>query len=219
MGVISNPEELVVAFDWSGTISNDLPIVMESVNNIMRHFGRPPVSRQEYILRFGADLPAMYRAWGIYDFDEVNRVHCAFLKNAPRPTPIPGAIDAICETSRNVRRAVVFSAHPGDEIIKDIENWGIGGYIDHVFGGVSKSSDEDFARMLKETKAASNLLLFVGDTTADIDAAKRNLAKSAVVVNPKYCYQEIERVRSHSTKPDYYLTDISALVPLLKNRR
>jgi phosphoglycolate phosphatase-like HAD superfamily hydrolase len=218
MRKISHPEELVVAFDWSGTISNDLPITMESVNNIMRHFGRPPVSRQEYTARFGADLQAIYRTWGIYDFNEVNRVHSAFLKNAPRPTPIPGAIEAICETSRNVRRAVVFSAHPSEEIIKDIKDWGLGGYIDNVFGGVSKSSDEDFARMLKETGAARNALLFVGDTTADIDAAKRNFAKSAVVVNPKYCYQEIERVRSHNPRADFYLNDISMLIDLLRRK-
>jgi phosphoglycolate phosphatase-like HAD superfamily hydrolase len=82
-----------------------------------------------------------------------------------------------------------------------------------------KHLDNDFEKMLKDIGAKRETTLYVGDTTVDIELAKRNLVKCAAVVDTRYCYQDPKKVRSHFPQADFYLNDISALIPLLKNHR
>ncbi len=212
------PIETIV-FDHSGTLSNDFPLCFASTNNILRIFGSPRISEARYRAVFGNDVVAVYRGLGVSaSLEELNKIHARYLKSESRPVQIPFAAETVKIASKLVKKIVGFSAHPEEEIRQDLLNWGIYGFFDKIYGGAQKQSDADFEKMLKETDSKRENTLFVGDTTVDIDLAKRNLVKCAVVVNPKYCYQEPEKVKSHYPSADYYLNDISALIPLLKKK-
>lgn len=210
-----------IVFDHSGTISNDFHIVWPSANNILRIFGRPQITEAQYRADYGDDIAAVYRKWGVNaSIEELNRIHSRFLKSRPnRPKPIPFAVETVKSVSNLVRRVVSFSAHPAEELERDLRDWGVYGYFGRVYGGVRKHLDDDFRRMLRETGAKRQTMLYVGDTTVDICLAKRNLVRCAAVVDPRYCYQDPAKVRSNFPQADFYLNDISALVQLLKNSK
>lgn len=213
-----NVEYLI--FDHSGTLSNDLPVVFPSANNTLRIFGRPPITMAQYRGDFGKDIVAVYQKWGVNaSLDELDRIHERFLKSQPRPEPIPFAVETVKIASRLVKKVVSFSAHPAEELKQDLRNWGVYGYFDAIYGNMRKHLDNDFEKMLKDIGAKRETTLYVGDTTVDIELAKRNLVKCAAVVDPRYCYQDPKKVRSHNPQADFYLNDISALIPLLKNHR
>ena len=208
-----------VDFDHSGTISNDFSLGVRSTNNLLRTFGKPQISEAQYREVFGKDIVGVYRSLGVdASLDELNRIHARFLQSQPRPEPIPFAVETVRVVSNIVDRVVSFSAHPEEELKQDLRNWGIYGYFDAVYGSARKQNDDDFERMLKETGAKRETTLYVGDTTIDIELAKRNLVKCAAVVNPKYCYQDLAKVRSHNPQADFYLNDISMLIDLLRRK-
>ncbi len=207
-------------FDHSGTISNDLKVVFPSANNTLRILGGKQITMDTYRADFGNDIVAVYKKWGVEASLEVlNRLHSEFLKSQPRPEVIPLAVETVKIASRLVKKVVSFSAHPTEEIKQDLRNWGIYGYFDKVYGDVRKHTDADFERMLKETGATRETALYVGDTTVDIELATRNLVRCAAVLDPRYCYQDPQKVRSHFPQAAFYLNDISALIPLLKNSK
>ncbi|MEM4239574.1 MAG: HAD-IA family hydrolase [Candidatus Woesearchaeota archaeon] len=204
-------------FDHSGTISNDFSVVFSSANNILRIFGKPQITIAQYRADFGNDLASVYKKWGVdATIDELDKIHERFLKSQPRPEPVPFAVETIKIASRHVKKVASFSAHPTEELKQDLRNWGIYGYFDAVYGNARKQSNDGFEKILKDLGATKETTLYVGDTTIDIDMAKRNGVRCAAVVNPKYCYQEPQKVRSHIPPADFYLKDISELVPLLK---
>lgn len=207
-------------FDHSGTISNDLKVVFPSANNILRILGGKQITMDTYRADFGKNLVDVYKKWGVTASLEVlNRFHSEFLKSQPRPEPIPFAIETVKLASRFVKKIASFSAHPTDELRQDLQNWGIYGYFNRIYGGVRKHSNDEFEQMMKDLGAAKETTLYVGDTTIDIDLSKRNGVRCAVVLNPKYCYQTPEKVRKHVPKADFYLNDISELIFLLNNKK
>ncbi len=207
----------LLAFDWSGTVSNDLMVVFPSANNILMFFNRPPITLEHYREVFGYNIVDVYRSWGVNaSFEQLNKMHSDFLKRQPRPKPMPGAVETVRKASNYANKVAVFSAHPEEEIRKDIENWGLEGYIDEVYGGITKHDDVDFSRMLRQMRAKSESTLYVADTTVDIDLAVRNLVRCAIVVNRKDYYQKPEKVRSNFPPARHYLNYISAQIPLLE---
>ncbi len=206
-----------LVFDHSGTLSNDFSIVLCSCNNILRIFGRPQITEVQYRADFGNDIVSVYKKWGVdASFEKLNEIHARFLNSQPRPEPIPFAVETVKTARRLVKKIVSFSAHPTEELRQDLRDWGIYGYFDAVYGNVRKHLDTDFKKMLEKTGARRETTLYVGDTTVDIELAKRNNIRCAVVLNRKYCYQNIETVRLHNPKADFCLDDISEIVPLLK---
>lgn len=207
-------------FDHSGTISNDLKVVFPSANNILRILGGKQITLDTYRADFGNNIVDVYKKWGVTaSLADLNRLHSEFLKSQPRPEPIPFAVETVKIASRFVKKIASFSAHPTDELRQDLQNWGIYGYFARIYGGVRKHSNDEFQQMMKDLGATSENTLYVGDTTIDIDLAKRNGVRCAVVLNPKYCYQEPAKVRSHGAKADFYLNDISEIIFLLNKKR
>jgi phosphoglycolate phosphatase len=37
-----------IIFDWSGTLVDDLPVVLEATNAVMREFGRKDLTRDDF---------------------------------------------------------------------------------------------------------------------------------------------------------------------------
>ncbi|MEM4265617.1 MAG: HAD hydrolase-like protein [Candidatus Woesearchaeota archaeon] len=143
-------------------------------------------------------------------------LHESFLR-LHRPQPIPFAVETVRLVRRMVRKVVSFSAHPESEVKKDLRDWGLYGYFDAVYGGVRKHLDADFGKMMKETNAKKETTLYVGDTTVDIELAKRNGVKCVTIVNPKYCYQDPQIVKAFLPPADFYIDDVSGIVGILKN--
>jgi hypothetical protein len=82
----------LLVLDWSGVVSHDFGLVHASVNEIMAHFGKPPIS--EHVLRtdFRPNLGDFYAAHGIPEYERVKQIHTDFFKREGNvPTAIPGA--------------------------------------------------------------------------------------------------------------------------------
>jgi len=210
----------LLVLDWSGVVSHDLPLVMESVNHITAHFGAPQVSEEDFRTNFQPSLKDIYAKWGITDYATVERMHREFFATTEqKPTVIPGAAEAIKELSGYVPVAI-FSSHPTDSLHGDIWRYGLQERIKFAFGDAHKDTTKDFAQLLGMADVSSENVIYAGDTTIDLNLAHIAGVRSAAIVNETYGYQRREQVARFEPKPTYgILGHVGELVPLIKNGR
>lgn len=208
----------LLVLDWSGVVSHDLPLVLESVAHISAHFGRPPVSEQEFRENFQPSLRDVYAKWGMHDYETIQRMHKEFFERAEqKPTVIPGAVDAVKELSGYVPVAI-FSSHPEGALLGDIWRYGLQGNIKLAFGGAHKGTIEDFAQLLEMAQVSPDGVIYAGDTTIDLSLAHRAGVRSAAIVDGKHGYQPRTQVEGFRPKPTYgILEHVGDLVNLVKN--
>lgn len=208
----------LLVLDWSGVVSHDLPLVLESVKHITAHFGKSPVSEADFRANFQPSLRDVYARWGITDYETVQRMHGEFFAHAKqKPTVIPGAAEAIRELSGYVPVAI-FSSHPEGALLDDIWRYGLQEHIKLAFGGAHKGTTKDFAQLLEAADVSSENVVYAGDTTIDMNLAHIAGVRSAAIVHEKYGYQPKAQVAGFEPKPTYgILEHVGDLVKLVKN--
>jgi phosphoglycolate phosphatase-like HAD superfamily hydrolase len=208
----------LLVLDWSGVVSHDLPLVLESVAHICRHFGKQPVSEADFRASFQPSLRDIYAKWGIHDYETVARMHRDFFATAEqKPTAIPGAVAAVKELSGYVPIAI-FSSHPTDALLGDIWRYGLQENVKLAFGSVEKGATRDFEQLLEAAQVSPDGVIYAGDTTIDMHLARIAGVRSAAIVHEHYGYQPKAQVASFEPKPTYGIMEhVGDLVKLVKN--
>jgi len=209
----------LLVLDWSGVVSDDRPLVFESINYIMGEFDREPVTLQDFMTNFRPNLREIYAHWGITDYETVRRLHRDyFARPAIAPQPIPGAPEAVKALARHAPIAV-FSSHPEEALLRDIWRYGLQEDIAYAIGGADKSDLADFRHLLAlSNRGPGDTILYAGDTTIDVNLAHIAGIRSVAVVHPDYGYQLRKHVERFRPQPTHGIIEhIRELVPLVQN--
>lgn len=202
--------------DWSGVVSNDFLITLESANNILRHFGAEEISPDEFRRGFKKSSREYWEQRG-YDRGEVWRLHEEFLRSSARkPEAIPGVVDAVRKL-RNCGSVTVFSAHPELELLSDIFRYGLQYDINYAFGSAKKDTTNDFGQMLQFAGIKKENVIYADDTIEGIILAHNAGIRGVAVVHPEYGYQARDLLEKYPLQPSLgYVTHISQLVEIAK---
>ena len=207
----------LLVLDWSGPISYDFPLVHASVNKIMEHFRLPPVSEEELRTDFRPNAFDFYASRGIKDPETVKRMHLEYFKKSAKPTPVPGAPEAIRELSEHVPVAV-FSAHPEEELLGDIFRYGLHNHISYAVGSVNKASSRDFEFLLNMAHTDRKNVFYAGDTIIDLALMHREGIRGVAVVQLPYSYQDVPQIKAFQPQPSHgIVTHVRELLPIVKN--
>ncbi len=202
--------------DWSGVVSNDFLITLESANTILRHFGAAEMSPDEFRRGFKSSSREYWAQRG-YDRGEVWRLHEEFLRNSTRkPEAIPGVVDAVRKL-RNYGSVTIFSAHPELELLRDIFRYGLQHDINYAYGGAKKDTTNDFDQMLQFTGIKKENVIYADDTVEGVILAHNAGIRGVAVVHPEYGYQARDLLEKYHLQPALgYIEHISKLVEIAK---
>ena len=201
----AQPENLI--FDWSGTLVDDLPPVLEATNAVMREFGAPELSRDEFRRAFRLPFLHWYEEVlpGVPP-EELDRV---FL--APFPAPrhpvnvLPHAREFLESCAAAGRRLFVLSSAPQHAVEAQAEELGLVGYFERIYAGV-RDKRERISGIIDDHGLERPRTRMIGDMRHDVHTARAG-GIPAVAVLTGYEYPEVVA----SASPDLLVSDLAEL--------
>lgn len=197
--------------DWSGTLANDLPAVLQALNRMLRLFRKPTLTEAEFRERFRLPYTEFYNEVlpGI-PIEKVKDLYLRFFPNARPMVPLLEHAREFLEfAAATNRRMVLFSSAPQDHVEEQARYLGVWQYFEHAACGVVDKR-EHIATLMANRGFLSAETAFVGDMRHDIEAGR-----TAGVLTIATCtgYESVAKLTSVS--PDILVANLSELPPHL----
>jgi phosphoglycolate phosphatase len=209
--------ELII-FDLDGTLVDSKQDIATSVNEVLSLMGSPNLPKETIYGYIGDGVRCLIeRSLGDASSEDVDRAHEMFLPVYRRhlldtTLPYRGVREALraLDTGRTL---AILSNKPTRESIAVLQGLNLHHHFDFVYGGESfpkrKPDPMGINALMKETGAARERTIMVGDSRVDYEAA-RNASVSACLVSYGIGAADVLML-----DPDYLVDDLRELVPLL----
>ena len=200
-----------VLFDWSGTLVDDLPAVLEATNHVLCQAGRPRLTieqfRAEFCLpftlfydRFVPDVPLpKLEQW----------FHSRFKQAQDSVVPLPHAREFLEFCRACGLKLFVLSTVRPDHFKKQAARAGFGEFFDRTYLGVHDKRAK-IASILTENHLDPDETVFIGDMQHDVDTAKAGGVHSVAVLTG---YNRLEQLRA--SQPDLIVEHLGELRALI----
>jgi phosphoglycolate phosphatase len=208
------PSFPVYLFDVDGTLVDSAPDICAAIQETLLRAGRTGVSDEflrSYIGRHLVDVfqdlfperQSDYMDALISDYRKIYpaRNHCA-------TQLYPGVLEAL-QLLGGRKSTATTKGTPTTRIV--LEKFGLASFFDHVQGTdgfPAKPHPDVIFAALEALGASPDDCLFVGDSTADMEAARRAGVKACAVT---YGYGQREQLARW--EPDFWISDLRELVP------
>ncbi len=198
----------VVIFDWSGTISDDLDVVIEAINRLLKRLGIATTISKDYLRKnYTPDYMDFYKALGVKATRaEVNRLYREeFLKSPTGPSILDNAKKTLEWLHSKGKKIFVVSTHPPELLEKESRDYGVAHLINKIYADAI-SKEVAIKEIVGACGADKKNVIFVGDTFVDIDAGHAAGVKTVAVLTG---YQDEETLKKH--KPDFIMKGVGGL--------
>ena len=127
-----------VIFDWSGTLVDDLPPVVEATNAVLRRYGLAAMDRARFRREFSLPFAAFYeRLIPGVDLEELELVFRPAMAASTEPvTLIPQALAFLERCARARCRMFVLSAAPPEAVHAQAADLGLSHFFEVIYAGV-----------------------------------------------------------------------------------
>ena len=196
-----------ILFDWSGTLVDDLPAVIEATNHVLRMAGRPEVTRDQFRAEFALPFTLFYdrhvpdvplprlESW----------FHSRFKQVQDSVTPLPHAREFLEFCRARGLRLFILSTVRADHFKKQAAKAGFGNFFDRKYLGV-RDKRAKIGAILKENQLAPDQTVFIGDMQHDVDAAKAGGVHSCALLTG---YNRLDQLRA--SQPDLIVEHLGEL--------
>jgi phosphoglycolate phosphatase len=196
-----------ILFDWSGTLVDDLPPVLEATNAVMREFGKKELTRDEF--RRGFRLPYMH--WyeevlpGV-SAEDLGRVFLASFTATKHGIGVqPHAREYLDCCAAAGRRMFVLSSTFEDAVLKQAESLDLRKYFERIYAGVHDKR-ECIGAILSEHSLSPARTILIGDMRHDVHAAQAGGIGSVAVLTG-YEFEDVIATAG----PDLIVADLAEL--------
>src|SRR3990167_11559254 len=158
-----------IIFDWSGTLSEDLPGVHYAAMEVFDALGLKRIVFEEFRREF--DLPYM-SIYNKYSTKKIHKkttdplYHEAFLK-APQPKPASHSFALLKQLTERKILLVLLSSHPLIFVKRELKDYGFSHFFKEVYAGVHDKRKK-INDIMNENKFDPKETAFIGDMTHDI---------------------------------------------------
>ena len=199
-----------LVFDWSGTLSNDMLLVYETVMKVFEHFGVKRISLGEF--RNSYTLPYMdhARKFGInVDKETLDGVFAQYFRTSGFPQLLPGVERVLQQLKSAGKRMIVLSSHRQEFLDEEAARFFNGNhknYFDKLFGSIH-NKEEAILPVIKAVDFTPSETIIVGDTEHDIRAGHTAGLFTAAVLTG---YRPKEKLAL--AKPHFIINDVGELI-------
>ena len=194
-----------VIFDWSGTISDDFGVLYEIVMEIFEEHGVKRVSREDFLAAYTLPYMASINQFFAVTKEEWDGKFKKKWTEKGRPNLLPNAKETLDYLKSKGIVMHVFTSHPENFIMREIDDYGLHGYFTKIFAGHYDKKDAVLS-VISTLNVRPETLLYVGDTTHDMEAGKHAGIKTAAVLSG---YNSEESLRA--LNPTFVFKNISEL--------
>lgn len=180
-----------IIFDWSGTLVDDLPPVLEATNAVMRAFGRAELSREEFRREFRLPFMDWYAEVlpGV-PLAELDRVFLpAFAASQQAVTVLPHAREFLDACHAAECRMFVLSSAPQAAVEEQARQLGLDHYFETIYASVPDKRAKITAIVENHGLHLPHTMM-IGDMRHDVHTARAG-GIAAVAVLTGYEYPEV----------------------------
>jgi len=204
---MKNVEIKVVVLDWSGTVSDDRRCVWLANVAVLRMFGKPDMTFEEWLPRTTLTAAEILHNHGVNGYPEhLNRLYSQELarvkKDGVKPEVYLEAKDTLMELSARGFGLAVLSSHPRTHLLVEAGDFGLAGLLSMLVGD-STDKAVDLAKIAIKMQVRKREILYVGYTIFDIQAAKK-----AGVASGAICQGYHTRDRLEAENPDFLFNSL-----------
>lgn len=204
-----------VILDWSGTLCNDLPPVLDTINRILEHFGSEPVSEPVFLAEFQLPFDSFYEKRVPHATPgELEGLFRTFFPLSKRMAePILHAREFVVARKQEGCRLLILSAATAVHFHEQAERLGFSGLFEELYLGV-RDKREVIQSILTRHGLVPEETCFIGDMEHDVLAARHAGIMSIAVLTGYDSASKLERV-----KPDVMVRDLGRLDFLFRRSR
>ncbi len=204
----------LLVFDWSGVISDDRRPVYKANMRILREYGKPVLSFEEWLQRSRMTAVEFLADNGVHGEDEelfalYKRYYDDAIRSGIVPEVYPDVHDALQHLMETGKKLAVLSSHPADNLRKEAQHYNLMPFLNSICGS-SKEKSSGLIEVCKELGMDPQISLYLGDTVYDIRAAKQAGINSAGVCTGYHAKERLEEER-----PDFLLENLSELKKII----
>lgn len=199
-------------FDWSGTLVDDLPPVLEATNHVLERYGRDPLDREAFRLSFRLPYREFYQEMlpGIALEELETHFRAAFSASVAPVTILPHAREKLEWCRDHGIRCFVLTSMDSDAFRGQLEGLGLADFFEATYAGVLDKR-ERILGLLETHRLAPGETAFVGDMAHDIETARHGGLTSVAVLTGYTHAGPLAAAR-----PDLTVPDLDALRRLLE---
>ncbi|MDX2100769.1 MAG: HAD-IA family hydrolase [Leptolyngbyaceae cyanobacterium bins.59] len=203
----------VVVFDFDGTIADTLDAVVHIANHLADEFGYQPVGAEEVKrLRHMSSREVIQQSK--IPFIKipflVRKVRTELKAQIPTLKPVSGMPETLKQLKQQGNRMGIITSNSEENVIAFLKSNEMKDAIDFVYSGVSLfGKGRLIRRFLKESNLPAESVLYVGDETRDIEAAKRAGTRAVAVT---WGFNSREVLTSH--RPDFLVDRPEELIAI-----
>jgi phosphoglycolate phosphatase len=175
---LSIPKALI--WDFNGTILDDLDLVLESINALIRSRSLKPLTADFHRAHFGFPIEPYYRSLG-FDFTDEDfaslseEYHEGYMKGLARARLASGSNELFALFRRHSVPQFILSAMEQSLLDRTVGLLGIEGNFRAVYGLgdlLARSKVDRGRELIREQGIAPEATYFIGDTDHDVEVAE-----------------------------------------------
>ncbi len=198
-------------FDWSGTLVDDMALVVCATNHVMRVYDKPELEREHFRKSFRLPYEEFYNEFipGV-DLEEIEGHFRQGFALSQEAVPILQHAEDFLEFLKNRdSRMFVLTSMCATAFSEQVEELKLSHYFESTYAGVLDKRDL-IGEIIKENGLDPNKTIFVGDMTHDIETAHHGGVYSAGVLTG-YNHREL----LESVMPNLILEDLAEFKTIL----
>lgn len=201
-----------IIFDWSGTLVDDLPAVLEATNFVFTQCGIEEMTLETFRTEFCLPFKHFYdrHAPGIPLTQLEKHFHARFNQVQDDVRELPHARDFLVFCRRHKIRTFLLSTVAPPHFERQAAAIGFAQYIDRPYLGVWDKKAK-IAEVLAENNLAPDQTIFIGDMQHDIETAKFGGIGSCAVLTG---YNRLDQLRA--SEPDVIVEHLGELRGILE---
>lgn len=205
-------------FDWSGTLVDDLAMVLDATNHVLRNYGKDEMGREDFRMSFRLPYAGYYEeilpGVPLEELEDHFREGFASSEASGVTSPLlPYALEFLECLHAKDKRMFILSSMDALAFERHVVELGIDHFFEATYAGVLDKRDQIHA-MLEKHSLESAHTVFLGDMCHDIETAKHGGVASIALLTG---YQNAEQLQTAS--PDLLVGDLSEIHQLIEKPR
>lgn len=201
-----------VIFDWSGTLVNDFPYVIEATNALFVRYGKAAFAIQDFREKFYLPFANFYQEYlPEVPLPELEiHYHSSFHELQEKIDLLPHALETLEYCKSQGIKIFLLSTIQEKHYEEQATRLGLKGYFTQAYVR-ALDKREYIVRLLEEHHLQRDETIFVGDMIHDIETARHGGVKSCAVLTG---YDPEKKLRAAS--PDFLYPDLSGFLEWLR---
>lgn len=174
----------VIIFDFDGTIADTLDAIVSITNRLALEFGYKQTTLEELAQLKNLNSRQIIDQSGISIFKLpflIRKVKAELSKEIQTLNPIPGIKEALTELKNQGNSLGIITSNSKDNVMAFLETNNLQELFNFIYSGTTFGKSKVINKLLKQENISPEEVIYVGDETRDIEAARKSNIKAIAV--------------------------------------